>query len=116
MDSGGQRVAERDGSSAWRRRQRRLRSWWRHEQQSIVMALAAAQHSAQNRARLVSHNALRSHNTTREDTEFFAMSEDSDVVGGARPPPLVEVRPQARVLQRTVEPRWLMATSSSSSR
>ena len=44
MDTSGQRRAERDGSSAWRRRQRRLRSWWRHEQQSIAMSLAAAQH------------------------------------------------------------------------
>ena len=26
--------------AAWRRRQRRLRSWWRHEQQSVAMALS----------------------------------------------------------------------------
>ena len=31
------------------------------------------------------------------------MSEDSDVVGGGRPPSLVDVRPQERVQQRTVE-------------
>ena len=30
--------------SAWRRWQRRLRSWWRHEQQSVAMALSAAAH------------------------------------------------------------------------
>ena len=30
--------------AAWRRRQRRLRSWWRHEQQSVAMALSAAAH------------------------------------------------------------------------
>ena len=36
-------------------------------------------------------------------TEFFAMSEDSDVVGGGLPPSLVDVRRQGRVLQRTVE-------------
>ena len=28
--------------AAWLRRQRRLRSWWRHEQQSVAMALSAA--------------------------------------------------------------------------
>ena len=31
------------------------------------------------------------------------MSLDSDVVGGGRPPSLVDVRPQERVQQRTVE-------------
>ena len=30
--------------AAWRRRQRRLRSWWRHEQPSVAMALSAAAH------------------------------------------------------------------------
>ena len=34
-----------------RRRERRLRSWWRHEQQTVRMALAAAtHHSAQQNA------------------------------------------------------------------
>ena len=33
-----------DHGSAWRRRQRRLGSWWRHEQQSVAMALSAAVH------------------------------------------------------------------------
>ena len=41
--------------------------------------------------------------SSREGTEFFAMSEDSDVVGGGRPPSLVDVRRQRRVQQRTVE-------------
>ena len=36
---------ERDGASAARRRrERRLRSWWRHECQSVRMALTAATH------------------------------------------------------------------------
>ena len=30
--------------SAWHRREGRLRSWWRHEQQSVAMALSAARH------------------------------------------------------------------------
>ena len=33
-----------DHGSAWRMRQRRLRSWWRDEQQSVAMALSAAVH------------------------------------------------------------------------
>ena len=106
MDSSGQqRMVARDvGTSARRRRERRLRAQWRHEQQSIAMALAAAQHhSAPKSAGPVSHNVLRNQKTAREGTEFYAMSEDSDVVGGGRPPSLVDVRPQERLQQRTVK-------------
>ena len=92
-----------DHGSAWRRRERRLRAQWRHEQQSIAMALAAAQHhSAPKSAGPVSHNVLRNQNTAREGTEFYAMSMDSDVVGGGRPPSL-EPRPQERVQRHTME-------------
>ena len=106
MDSSGQqRMAARDvGTSARRRRERRLRAQWRHEQQSIAMALAAAQHhSAPKSAGPVLHNVLRNQKTAREGTEFYAMSEDSDVVVGGRPPSLVDVRPQERLQQRTVK-------------
>ena len=106
MDSSGQqRMAARDaGSSARRRRERRLRAQWRHEQQSIARALAAAQHhSAPKSAGPVSHNVPRNQKTAREGTEFYAMSEDSDVVVGGRPPSLVDVRPQERLQQRTVK-------------
>ena len=106
MDSSGQqRMAARDvGTSARRRRERRLRAQWRHEQQSIAMALAAAQHhSASKSAGPVSHNVLRNQKTAREGTEFYAMSVDSDVVVGGRPPSLVDVRPQERLQQRTVK-------------
>ena len=92
------------GTSARRRRERRLRAQWRHEQQSIAMALAAAQHhSAPKSAGPVSHNVLRNQKTAREGTEFYAMSEDSDVVVGGRPPSLVDVRPQERLQQHTVK-------------
>ena len=81
----------------------RLRSWWRHEQQSIAAALAAAQHhSVEKSAGPVSHNVLRNQNTAREGTEFYAMSEDSDVVGGGRSPSLVEVRQRDRVPRHSV--------------
>ena len=68
------------------------------------MALAAAQHhSAPKSAGPVSYNVLRNQNTARKGTEFCAMSVDSDVVGGGRPPSLADVRPQERPQQRTVE-------------
>ena len=76
-------------------------AWWRHEQQSIAMALAAALHHSRD-VGPVSHNVLRNQNTAREGTEFYAMSVDSDVVGG-RSPSLVDVRSQERLQQRTVE-------------
>ena len=106
MDSSGQqRMGAREaGSSARRRRERRLRAQWRHEQQSIAMALAAAQHySAPQSAGPVSHDVLRNQNTARERTEIYAMSVDSDVVSGGRPPSLVDVRLQERLQQRIVE-------------
>ena len=37
-------MADGAGTSAWRRRQRRLRSWLRHERQTVAMELAAALH------------------------------------------------------------------------
>ena len=33
-------MSDRDATSAWRRRQRHLRAQWRHEQQTVAMALA----------------------------------------------------------------------------
>ena len=52
--------------AAWRRRQRRLRSWWRHEQQSVAMALsAAAHHSYDKVAAGVTHDGLRAQKTDR---------------------------------------------------
>ena len=131
-------MADRVAGAAMRRLQRRLRSWWRHEQQSIAMALAAAQHhSAQKSAGPVSHNVLRNQNTAREGTEYYAMSEHFDVVGAGWPPLFMEVQctvvptvetfvpspcldlpvPQVvesidQILQRTVEQ---IPTSSSSS-
>ena len=38
------------GGSAWRRRARRLRAFWRHEQHSVRMAVAAALHHSHDRA------------------------------------------------------------------
>ena len=55
-----------DHGSAWRRRQRRLRSWWRHEQQSVAMALsAAAHHSFDKVAAGAKYDGLRAQTTDR---------------------------------------------------
>ena len=37
-------MADRDSGAAMRRRQRRLRSWWRREQWSIAATLATYEH------------------------------------------------------------------------
>ena len=48
--SGQQRMAARDTrSSAMRRRERRLRAQWRHEQQTVAMALAGTTHHSAQR-------------------------------------------------------------------
>ena len=73
---------------------------------TVRMELAAAlHHSAFRGAGPETYDALRSQKTvnSREGTEFYAMFEDSDVVGGGRPPSLVDVRRQERVQQRTVK-------------
>ena len=36
----GRLMADRASGAAWQRRQRRLRSWWRHEQQTVATVLA----------------------------------------------------------------------------
>ena len=35
--------------AAWRRRQRRLRSWWRHEQQTVAAVLATVTHHSHSK-------------------------------------------------------------------
>ena len=98
-------------SAAQRRKQRRLRSWWRHEQQSIAAALATFTH----------HSALRGQKTARAgeeesetkytakfrttpppQPELFQLFEEEP--SGLRPTGLVEPRgPQERVPRHTVE-------------
>ena len=38
------------GCSAWRRRHRRLRAFWRHEQQAVRLAVAAATHHSYDKS------------------------------------------------------------------
>ena len=62
-----------DHGAAWRRRQRRLRSWWRHEQQSVALALsAAAHHSFDKVAAEAKYSGLRAHNTDRAEAAHNA--------------------------------------------
>ena len=46
-------------SSARRRRERRLRSWWRHERMSVAAALAEALHHSAPKVGAETHDALR---------------------------------------------------------
>ena len=107
-----------DHGSAWRRRQRRLRSWWRHEQQSVARPCPQPSTTATPRWRLKKkYHDSRAQNTDRAEAAHYAPRRQTpraargpelfqlfeEELSGARPPPLVEVRPQERVLQQTLE-------------
>ena len=103
--------------AAQRRRGRRLRAAWRHEQQSIAQALAAkTHHSAPRRQtmaraggweRVALHGQVPEHPTPQAaGAQHFPMDAGEDVgeaPAAGRPAPLLEVLPQERVQQRTVE-------------
>ena len=107
---------DHEGGAAKRRRDRRLRMHWRHEQLTLQMALAAALHHSRD-VGPVTYNALRSQKTARAeatntaprsqtssvagDTEFFPLFEEE--LGGTRPDWMYEVRPQERDQRHTVE-------------
>ena len=98
---------DHEGGAAKRRRDRRLRMHWRHEQLTLQMALAAALHHSRD-VGPVTYNALRSQKTARAeatntaprsqttsvagDTEFFSLYEEE--LGDTRPDRMYEVRPQ----------------------
>ena len=99
--------------SARRRRQRRLRSFLRHERMAVAMALAETNHhSAPRRPMMARARGEESemNNATGQmtpppraaSTEYFRMDDDGDVLA-ARPLALDEQRSQVRVLRRTVE-------------
>ena len=105
--------------AAWRRRQRRLRSWWRHEQQSVATALSAAVHHSldkgatdekydgqraqrTDRAGEAANRALRRQKSkAAQDAVFFELFDED--TAGVRPGVLAEPRPQERVQRHTVE-------------
>ena len=87
-----------------RRRQRRLRSWWRHEQRSVAAALAAAtHHSAPRSGWPEQHNAPRGPATAsamevEAHEQYYAPRRQEQPPPGVRPAPLSEVAgPQAAV-------------------
>ena len=81
--------------AAQRRRGRRLRSWWRHEQQSIAMALAAATHhtAQRNGAPRSQTTATRAREVEEHETND-ALWRQTAPPPGARPGILVEPVPQ----------------------
>ena len=105
-------------------RQRRMRSWFRHEQQSIRMALATVLHHSYDRVH-TEYGAPRSQNTVTRATgggesyetkytatirktpppqAFFQLYDEEDAERGVRPASLAEAQgPQERVQLRTVE-------------
>ena len=94
MDPSGQR------SSGRRRRERRLRAQWRHEQQTVAMALAAATHHSAQRGEWrdlyeaprgqrtaraeATYDAPRSQRTSvAGDTEFYSLFEEFFAIEGS---------------------------------
>ena len=104
-------------SAAQRRKQRRLRSWWRHEQQSIAAALATfAHHSAprgQKTARAGGGPRVEVHGGVPGDAppqaagavyyEMDTGEDDGSAPAAERPAPLLEVLPQAGLRRHTGE-------------
>ena len=76
--------AERATGAAFRRRQRRLRSWLRHERQSVAMELAAALHHSRDARSEVAHEAPRGQKTASSGSRPAALKEPELLVGGAR--------------------------------
>ena len=109
-ETGWQRVV----GAAQRRRAWRLRSWYRHEQQTVRMALAAyTHHSAPRRPtmaraggweRAVLHGQVLEHPTSQAaGTEYFSLDIEDVPAAGSRPERLAGVRPQERVQQHFVD-------------
>ena len=96
-------MADRAFGAAMRRRQRRLRSCWRHEQQSIAAVLATVTHHSHSKVG-TANAALRGQKTgtsTRVGpAEYFELSsDDGRPTGGERPAALSEPWPQGKLLR-----------------
>ena len=89
--------------AAWRRRQRRLRSWWRHEQQTVAAVLATVTHHSHSKVG-TANDAPRSQkkvtSTEVGPAEYFELSsDDGRSTGGERPEVLLEPWPQGKLLR-----------------
>ena len=99
-------VAHAQGA-AWRRRQRRLRAHWRHEQLTLQMLLATYEHHAAPRGTEQGGGERVEQRHGPEDCssqhgQHGVLDDDGDVLA-ARPTPFVEVRPQPGAQRHTVE-------------
>ena len=105
MDLSGQPTS----GAAQRRKQRRLRSWWRHKQLSIAAAMATFQHhSAQRQKTAKAGEAVRvaAHGEVPEAPllQPVLFSSFDEEPCGRRPASLAEPKvPQERVQRHTVE-------------
>ena len=108
MDESSRRLRQFDGDgAAKRRRLRRLRSRWRHEQQTVAAVLATMQHrpgrgEGRERKYTAHFRAKPSPPLPFQAASamHFRMDEDGDVLA-ARPTPLVEAgRGRAALWQR----------------
>ena len=108
-----------DHGSAWRRRQRRLRSLWRHEQQSVAMALSAAAHHSFDKVaagetyvgqraqktdtagEAANKAPRRQRSNAAGDAVFFELFDED--TAGVRSEAFAEPRPQERVQRHVVE-------------
>ena len=96
--------------AARRRRERRLRSWLKHERMTVAMALAEASHNTAPRGQRTARTgrwgrAMNFSATIRDpptpQPELFSLYEEEP--GGTRPDRLSDVRPQDQVHRRNVE-------------
>ena len=118
MDEFSRRPRQVDGDgAAKRRRLRRLRSWWRHEQQTVAAVLATYQHHSAHGDR--GRPGQWGERETNYTATLLKMLPPRRLVPGTlrwmpgrtmgeapaagRPAPLLEVLPQERVQRRTAE-------------
>ena len=104
---------DHEHGAAWRRRQRRLRMHWRHEQLTLQMLLATHEHHVprgHSRARsgkwepVALHGQVPEHPTPQvAGTEYFFLNVEDWPATGSRPDRLAGVRPQERVQQHPVD-------------
>ena len=112
-------MAERDSTgAARRRRERRLRMHWRHEQLTLRMVLATMEHHSngalreQTTATRTREGENETHYTAeirrnplpeRPGTQYYTMQDDESVLElcGWRLAPLSEPLPQARITRHT---------------
>ena len=72
---------DHEGGAAKRRRDRRLRMHWRHEQLTLQMALAAALHHSRD-VGPVTYNAPRRQKTARAEATYDALRSQTTSVAG----------------------------------